>query len=170
MAQYLKANNIDLQALQSDSPLAKATIEKAVNYATEEALKATYRDANTISTALANLAKSSKVANVIVEGIVPFKKTPLNIIRRGIEYSPAGLVNGVLKMAKAVRNGIDATEALDDMCAGLSGTAILLLGQWMYSMGWLVGAGDEDKKKRDFEKMQGKQFYSLQIGDSSLYH
>lgn len=167
MAQYLKANNIDLQALQSDSPLAKATIEKAVNYATEEALKATYRDANTISTALANLAKSSKVANVIVEGIVPFKKTPLNIIRRGIEYSPAGLVNGVLKMAKAVRNGIDATEALDDMCAGLSGTAILLLGQWLYSMGWLVGAGDEDKKERDFEKMQGKQFYSLQIGDSS---
>ena len=66
-----------------------------------KALKDTYQDTNALATFLSRATKirkgdnaAIKDAKIIVEGNLPFKKTPLNIAKRGIDYSSLGVIGG----------------------------------------------------------------------------
>lgn len=65
-------------------------LDRAMAYAVREAQKATYRDASALASTLSRAAGSNKTLNLVIEGVLPFKKTPINILKRGVEYSPAG--------------------------------------------------------------------------------
>ena len=68
------------------------TLETLRTYAVKEAQAATYRDANSIAEGLNRLQKrlerssnkAVRATSVLVEGVMPFKKTPLNIAKQGI--------------------------------------------------------------------------------------
>ena len=68
------------------------TMAKARSYAVEEAKKATYRDNSELADWLSRMSKKGGIAGLVIEGVLPFKKTPINILKRGIEYSPIGLL------------------------------------------------------------------------------
>ena len=87
LMQYLAANKVDLANADD------ITINKAENYAMREALKATFADDSAFANFLSHASKNNKVANILIEGTVPFKKTPMNIAKRGLEYSPVGLLD-----------------------------------------------------------------------------
>lgn len=119
-------------------------LEEANNYATQEALRATYRDFTEIGNWLSkvknvgpNASVPKKAGAVAVESMIPFAKTPINILRRGIDYSPIGLISGTGKLVKAVKAGDNklVSEAIDRMSAGLTGTGIFGLGLALNQMG-----------------------------------
>ena len=147
---------------------------RAIKLAIEEAQKATYRDFSVVASALNRMkrmegnSKASKFAGVLLEGLLPFTKTPINILRRGVEYSPIGLLTSIVGTLNDVAHkNLNATQAIDSICSGLSGTAIFAIGWLMARMGWLRGKRD-DEKEEEFEKLQGYQDYSLQIGKASF--
>jgi hypothetical protein len=177
-AQYMKANGL------KPADMTGAVLQNAREYAGQEALKATYRDANTVATAISqaqrNLAKGTdkngilnfgmKAAGMAIEGLVPFKRTPLNILKRAFAYSPANLIRGVVNMTYGVRSGkVTATEAIDQLASGISGTAGLMgLGAWLGFTGLVSGKnGDWSDKITQYEEMLGAQNYSLNIDGKS---
>lgn len=139
------------------------TLNAARQYAFNEAQKATYRDASQVANALSQL-KKIPVLGTLVEGMLPFTKTPINILKRGIEYSPVGLLKTVALETGKLRNGdISANEYIDNLSAGLTGTGIVMLGVLLSSLGILRGGDDDDDKQSDFDKLQGYQNYSINV-------
>lgn len=172
LAQYCAANGITAEQLQRGKALGAAR-----EYAAREARKATYRDTNALSHFLSKrfsetgeYGKAGKAANAVMEGILPFRKTPANILVRGIEYSPLGLLNGVKQAVWDVRQGTKTSaEAIDSISAGLTGTMLLGLGAWAAAEGLIRGHGGDDDDKREFEEMMGHQSYALETPDGKSY-
>ena len=164
-AQVLKANNYAAQDGARQAEIRK----QAESWAAEEAWRATYRDASAAADAISRFSRINAATSVVTEGLLPFKKTPINVAKRGLSYSPAGLVKGLYDMTYGVKSGkVDAAPAIDQFASGLSGTAIVALGAYLASQGLLNGAGDDDDKARAYRKQaSGYQQYSLQIGDKS---
>ena len=164
-AQVLKANDYAAQDGARQAEIRK----QAESWAAEEAWRATYRDASAAADAISRFSRINAATSVVTEGLLPFKKTPINVAKRGLSYSPAGLVKGLYDMTYGVKSGkVDAAHAIDQFASGLSGTAIVALGAYLASQGLLNGAGDDDDKARAYRKqVSGYQQYSLQIGDKS---
>ena len=172
MAQYCKAHGITAEMIAKGE-----NIEKARQYAIKEAQKATYRDTNAFSQFASEIGRRSrqgnrtgveKVASGIVEGILPFRKTPANILVRGVEYSPIGLMRGIKQAVFDVRTGkITGAEAIDTISAGLTGTALVGLGAFLAAQALLRGHGGDDDDKNKFEELQGHQAYSLELPDGT---
>lgn len=174
LAMYLKANKISAVDYMNDT-ISQESKNKAQEYAILEAQKATYRDLNAFSefvTRLNRLKHSNnaveRTASYLVEGLLPFKKTPANILVRGVEYSPIGLAKGLTYDLAQVRNGNKtAAEAIDNIAAGLTGTGLLALGGLMFANGLVSAGSTGDDKQDDFNDLRGAQSYALQIGDKS---
>jgi hypothetical protein len=174
LAMYLKANKISAVDYMNDTISLEAK-NKAQEYAILEAQKATYRDLNAFSEFVtrSNRLKHSnnavdRAASYLVEGVLPFKKTPANILVRGVEYSPIGLAKGLTYDLAQVRNGNKtAAEAIDNIAAGLTGTGLLALGGLMFAKGLISAGSTGDDKQDDFNDLRGAQSYALQIGDKS---
>lgn len=175
LARWYKANGISAEQLVSGK-VPEATIIKAQTIAIKEAQKATYRDTNKFSAWVSKLGKvDNKVASLLIEGILPFKKTPANILARGMEYSPVGLIKSLwdIRRVKAyvngdVENGMSPAQFIDDISAGLTGTALAGLGVLLASWGVLSGGDDDDKKQDKFDELSGSQSYALNIGGLSI--
>lgn len=85
---------------------------------------------------------------------IPFVQTPMNILKQGLEYSPAGVVT--LPGAK------DKTEQLSK---ALVGSTVFAGAAWLSQIGdstW--SAPTSEKQKEDFYA-SGRQPYSIKIGD-----
>ena len=164
LSQYLKANGIDP---------AKATqkqLDAAREYAVEEALRATYTEFNSMAQALGKVERKNLVTKVFFGGVVPFKSTPFNIIRRGVRYSPVGLMESVTNGVRMLRAGeINANQFIDNISQGLSGTAIFGLGMWLGANGIINGISPENKKEQSLKSSQGWQNYSINLPGGGTY-
>ena len=171
LASYMTANNLTSEQMTGE------TLTKARAYAVEEAQKATYRDANAISSKLNQWSRDAGLGGFVVDAVIPFKKTPANILRRGIEYSPVGLIKSWATAKKSLelynaweKNGKkgempkgakSANQVLDSIASGLTGTAITALGAMLYAAGAVrLKLNDEDD---ELKKEKGSQEYSLEL-------
>jgi hypothetical protein len=156
-AQFIKARGWDYQNL-TDSQL-----DSARNYAMREAKRATFQDTSEVANALNKLSHQNIATEVLVEGLLPFKKTPINILKRGVEYSPFGIAKGIKELAWDVKKGnMNASQAIDTLSCGLSGTAMMMVGVLLSSLGVLISTSDDDKEG-EFDKLSGNQEYALQF-------
>lgn len=184
LAQAMKARGITVDYARENSAESNTTMNELRDYAILEAQKATYRDFNTIANILSNAQRKAKAGynnakdikgkvgykagELALEGLVPFKKTPTNILSRGVSYSSLGLMRGIGNAVLNVKKGnVTATQAIDQISQGLSGTSILALGILLAKYGILSGADKEDEKEAKFDKLKGSQNYALNIGDTS---
>ena len=165
LAQYCKANNITPEQIARGKAIAPAR-----DYAIREAQKATYRDTNAFSQLVSSWGRSGndnvvkKAFSTVIEGILPFRKTPANILVRGVEYSPLGLLKGLSYDLVQVRNGkISSSEVIDNISAGLTGTGLLALGVLLAAQGLIRGHGGEDKEEKEFKELMGHQSYALEL-------
>lgn len=170
LASWLKANGYDAVSF-SDGAMSAAELDKARDYAIREAQRATYRDTNAFAQWVTSLRVRTsnqtlnRISNAVIEGVLPFKKTPANILVRAVDYSPAGLVKTLTADSVRLRRGsITAAEYIDNLAQGLTGTALVGLGALLASLGIVSGGGDDDEQAA-FDKLQGKQAYSITIGD-----
>lgn len=161
LASYLQANKADLNNL-NEGLLARAT-----QYAVNEAYKNTFNNVNEFGKILSDLSRkgmesrnpAAKGAAILLEGTVPFKNTPANIVSRGVEYSPIGLMNAIFLNAIKLKNGTDyhgntftTQNYIDGIASGLTGTAAMALGALLASAGILELGNDEDDEVRGVNK------------------
>ena len=172
-AQALQAKGVT--AAEAHAGTRAADVEAARAYAIEEAQKATYRNTTALSEALSKRGRYDASDNIVERGIsfvtdalLPFRKTPANILTTGLDYSPIGLGKGIKEALFDVKSGkCTAADAVDSIASGLTGTGIFALGAYLAAEGLLhVRAGDDDKEEA-FEKSMGGQDYAIQIGDRS---
>lgn len=171
LASYCKQHGLSPEQIQRG----KET-KNARTYAIREAQKATYRDTNALSQTISELGRPSadetnpvkKGVGVVMEGILPFRKTPANILARGLEYSPMGLLNGIKQAVWDVKRGKKTgAEAIDSIAAGLTGTGLLRLGMYLAAQGLVRGHGSDDEDENEFKELMGHQAYALEIGNES---
>lgn len=176
LAKWYKANGITAEQLNTGK-VPESTIIKAQAVAIKEAQKATYRDTNRFSAMVSRLGKvDNKIASALIEGVLPFKKTPANILVRAVEYSPVGLIKSLAvdtKKVKAyingdVENGMSPAQFIDNISAGLTGTALVGLGFLLASWGLFSGSPGDDDKQNKFDELGGSQNYALNIGGLSI--
>ena len=157
LAGYLQAKGINLKTVTED------VLTQARIYAVNEARKATFNDESALANWIQNFGNKNFATNLAVEGVLPFKRTPINIVKRGIEYSPIGLTKTLTKGVFDVKKGkITPTEFIDGLASGLTGTGIMLVGMFLASLGCITG-GEDDDELSEFEKLLGKQEYAVQI-------
>lgn len=167
LAHYCKANGITAEQIAKGGK----EIDQARAYAILEAQKATFKDINALSNLLSKrlredgeFAKTAATINTLIEGILPFRKTPANVLARAVEYSPVGFATTLTKGIADLKAGnITGAEFIDKLSSGLTGTGIAILGWSLASMGLIRGHGSAEEKENDFEELMGHQAYSLEL-------
>ncbi len=141
---------------------------RALEYAVSEAKKATYRDESAFASMLTRLSKKNLVGYVGVEGLLPFKKTPINIFKRAVEYSPGGLMKGMGDIIIKVPQGkMKSNEAIDEIAKGFTGSMVVMLGAYLASQGLITGSGEEEDRLRSIDSSDGIKSYSLNVAGYS---
>lgn len=161
---YAKA--MKARGLTADTITAKQRKE-IMDIAIDEALRVTFHDANRLSDKLSQIEDINGATKLLVGGVLPFKKTPMNILKRGIEYSPGGILQGLSQLRNDIRDGkTTSAEAIDKLSSGITGTSLMALGAFLAKAG-LLTAGNDDEDKY-YESDLGHQEYAVMFGDSSM--
>ena len=170
LAGYLKANGIT----ETDfSKIDQKTLDDARAYAVEQAQEQTFRDNNWLSNWVSKIGRrkdTPKIGKLVSEGVMPFRKTPANILLRAEEYSPLGLVNSTVKSIQAIKGtrNVTGADVVNSWAKTLTGTGLFALGMLLNNSGALSGGPDEDDDKEWFEDQYGWQNYSIHIGDHNF--
>lgn len=160
--EYLTAHDIKTQKDIDNNP---TIVEKAQNYAIEQAQIATFRQYSKIASQINKFERNNKMGGFLTKAVVPFKKTPINIAKAGVNYSPLGLIKNLSYDIIQVKKGnIEASQYIDNLSQGLSGSSIALLGYVLSKAGILKGDDDKDKESK-YDSALGNKAYSLKIGN-----
>ena len=166
---YLNANGVTAEQLKSGN-VDPNLLSAARDYAGQEALKATYTDRNQFSDAISSLGSYrgdnifKKTGSELVSAVLPFKRTPANILARGVEYSPIGLAKGLTYDLYQVKQGnMTGAQAIDNIAAGMTGTGLMLLGGLLAAAGVVSGGAGDDEKQAQFNELTGGQTYALNL-------
>lgn len=144
-------------------------LDDVTEAATEEALRATYRDESAAARMISkwknppkNASATRKAAGLALDAILPFTKTPINILRRAVDYSPAGAGKGIYHLAKGIHDGNQKmiVRGLDQLSSAIPGTGLAMLG-WFMSENDGVTAKLGSDKDDQFMKDLGKQNFSI---------
>lgn len=106
----------------------------------------------------------------IVNGVIPFSKTPANILNKLLEYSPVGLAKAIGHGAysKAGKTVFNQKYFVDNIARGLTGSGLALLGYAMADKGLIKGKTDSDKDVAALERLMGINAYSITIDGKSF--
>lgn len=154
--------------------------QEMIDIAHEEALSRTWNDNNNYTKFV--LGVRSGLNNIKLGGyglgdvLIPFAKTPANLTKAIVDYSPVGLVNSLTKyktMKNAMETGQFNAKMQHDFVQTLgkatAGTMLYVLGMALAKAGITSGKSDDDKDTRDFIKNTlGINSYSIKIGNKSF--
>lgn len=139
------------------------------DYAVNQAQKATFRDLNAFSKIMKKLQRKTKIGNVWLQGVLPFRSTPANVAVRSVEYSPLGLVQGSIQLLRYALDkradkplSVSKTQIIESFSQGVVGSALFVAGVFLSRMGIIHGAADDDDERK------GIQSYSITIGDKNI--
>lgn len=162
LSEYMTANNLTPDTI-TDKQLGKAR-----NYAIQQAKEATFHQDSSIASLLNQLSNKNKFSKFILDSTLPFKKTPINVAKAGLEYSPVGLVKSAIYDTVQLRKGnITVNTYIDNISKGLTGSGIALVGYALADCGILKATGSDDEDREKFEESRGSQNYSVTIGDNT---
>lgn len=152
--------SIELLSLENNADI----LNKGIEISLTEALEQTYKDYSVFVASINQLKAKSKIADFVISTVMPFTKTPVNIARRGIEYSPIGLAKAIGQINKVKNGSISATTWVNNMSKGLTGTMITLLGILLAKLHFVTG-GNDDEKEDKYTDQLGKKAFSIKIGN-----
>lgn len=149
-----------------------------IDIATQEALSRTWQDNNKYTKAVLGIRKLMNMGRNYGLGdvLIPFAKTPANLTKAIVDYSPAGLVNTIVKGRK-LKNAIDTGqftpqmqhEFAQSLGKATAGTMLYVLGYALAKAGVISGESDDDKDVSNFMKnTMGVNSYSIKIGNKSF--
>lgn len=177
---WCQNNGIDLNKLDSMTPKQKMAADA---YALHRAEVATFRDSSKVSEFLIKMKTTTagksgiakpfyRAANVAMESALPFVKTPVNIFRRTIDYSPASLLRATGKLIYACRRAdADMFKAgLHHLSTGLTGTGVAGLGYWLASQDLITVQAGDISGDAYYDRYMGCQDYSLILNIGGKKH
>lgn len=160
LAGYLQSNGVTAEQMRNNTVDAQI-LSRARDYAGREALKATYQDRNMVSDKVVQIARALGPAG---EAVLPFKRTPANILVRGMEYSPAGLAKALTyDLIQVKRGGMTGAEAIDHIASGLTGSGRMALGACLFALGIVTSGGGDDEGQDAINDLTGVQNYALNL-------
>ncbi|MEG1754369.1 MAG: hypothetical protein RR234_10705, partial [Christensenella sp.] len=163
------ANQLRLNKTQDITP-------EMIEIAQYEALERTWQDNNGVTRALKKMqdffngGKDFGFGNIIL----PFTKTPANLMKAIVEYSPIGLTKALitdLRLFNLAQSRGEVTpmlqkKAVNGIGKGVTGTILMLLGYFMAAVGIITGSAPKDKDMAAYQKnVLGIQPYSIKIGN-----
>ena len=165
LREYLTAQGIKTQTdIENNSQI----VEKAKMYALEQSEIATFRQYSWLANQIGKIERKNAGTKLLVGSMLPFKKTPINVAKAGVKYSPIGLIKSISYDAFQLKRGnIEASQFIDNLAQGMTGTSLALLGYALAKAGILNGAGDDDKEGK-YDYYLGKQSYSLKVGGKTF--
>jgi hypothetical protein len=173
MASQLKARGYDSSVFTATDAKSKQALVDAAATALRDAKEATFHEDNFLSTALKNYQNDikghgvgGKILWAVGEGVLPFKKTPLNIAKNAMEYN---IVGGTVEAAYRYATGASSADVIDAAAKGLTGTALMGIGGILAYNGLLNGSKSGDDRADAFDEMTGKQEYSINIPGKGTY-
>nr|DAG99417.1 MAG TPA: hypothetical protein [Ackermannviridae sp.] len=173
MASFLKARGYDSSIFDATDEHSRAVLRQAAAQALEDAREATFHEDNFLSTAFRNFSNDTRrhgpagqIAYAVTEGILPFKKTPINIAKNALEYNPVG---GAVEAIYRGATGQGATRVMDAAAKGVTGTAILGAGYLLAKNGMLTGGASGDDRADNYNEMLGDQNYAVKIPGKGTY-
>lgn len=149
-----------------------------IEIATNEAMQRTWQDDNGYTKFVTNLRNGLNFGKNYGLGsvLMPFAKTPANLTKALVEYSPAGVVRAITKdasdlvHAQKTGKGVQKTQKrfVDDLSKGITGTLVLMAGYWLAQAGIISGQKPEDDDEAAFLKnVMGIAPYSVRINGTS---
>lgn len=160
LAGYLQSNGVTAEQMRNNT-VDTQLLSRARDYAGREALKATYQDRNMVSDKVVQIARALGPAG---EAVLPFKRTPANILVRGMEYSPAGLAKALTYDLIQVKRGrMTGAEAIDHIASGLTGSGLMALGAYLFAQGIVTSGGGDDEGQDAINDLTGVQNYALNL-------
>jgi hypothetical protein len=173
MASQLKARGYDSSVFTATDAKSKQALVDAAATALRDAKEATFHEDNFLSTALKNYQNDikghgvgGKILWAVGEGVLPFKKTPLNIAKNAMEYN---IVGGTVEAAYRYATGASNADVIDAAAKGLTGTTLMGIGGILAYNGLLNGSKSGDDRADAFDEMTGKQEYSINIPGKGTY-
>lgn len=168
LANFLTARGIKRADIDSGN-VSPEILAQARQYAVDNAYVNTFNDRNSFSDAISSVGKWKASSNPVtrafgtaIDGILPFRRTPANILVRFKEYSPVEF----LSAGKKLKDGkITASEFCNSLATGLTGSAAMGLGAAL-AHGITDSKGNGVRlisKATEEEKLQGKQDYSVEV-------
>jgi hypothetical protein len=122
-------------------------------------------DYQTFQTSLGKVGRSIQAfsnSHPLAKVVVPFVRTPLNLLKYAGERSPLGVLSQEVRDNLSGKNG---ARARDTQIARIAlGTMVGVTAFGMASQGLLTGGGPADKGKKALMQTDGWQPYSIKIG------
>ena len=171
LARYVKANGKDISIFSDSSQEAKDFLSMASDYAVHQAEEAAFHQDSKLASGLTNFATMLKNGNVgektagtLIDATVPFKKTPINVLKSCLQYSPAEYVYAFADAYKFHRGEIDAAKFIDDMAKATTGTTMCVIGSIFAHAGIVQIGSDKGVKEQNTDTRTGRQQMAVKIG------
>lgn len=142
---------------------------EAFEYAKRQAQDVTFHTPSAFADWVSRGRNKLGAGAFFLDAVVPFIKTPANVLKAGIEYSPLGLFKTGIKALRKAYDG-DIAGFAEDLSKNFTGLALAGLGMVFAHTGIIVASGDDDDpdRKNAMDKVGGFQSYSLVLGDMSF--
>ena len=172
LANILTARGYDASIFTKTDEASQQALREALELAKQDAKDVTFHADTALTKAMDRISKAGdkngtlgdKIAYCIGNGILPFSKTPANILKTAAEYNPVGATVEAMYRGATHKGSAAVTDAL---AKGVVGSGIMGVGYWLAHEGFLTGTLDEDTK--DYDEMLGKQEYSVNIPGVGSY-
>ena len=164
----MKANNV------------KVPSPEMIDIAVNEGLQRTWQDNSEFTKAVLKIRNILNEANINGYGLgdvlIPFAKTPANLTKAIVKYSPLNVINTIMKyngLNRAIKKGEFTPQQqksfVDNLGKTMAGSLLYIIGYGLAQSGVISGGGDEDKDIANYNKnVRGIQPYSFKIGDTSF--
>lgn len=172
LSNILTARGYDASIFTKTDEASQQALREALELAKQDAKDVTFHADTALTKAMNRISKAGdkngtlgdKIAYCIGNGILPFAKTPANILKTAAEYNPVGATVEAMYRGATHKGSAAVTDAL---AKGVVGAGIMGVGYWLAHEGFLTGTLDEDTK--DYDEMLGKQEYSVNIPGVGSY-
>ena len=171
-------NSINNQMILNNT---KTVTPEMIDIATTEALQRTWQDNNEYTRFVLNTRKGlNKLMSIGNYGLgdilIPFAKTPANLTKAIVDYSPVGLVHSLVEghnLKNAIETGQFTAQQqhkfVQDLGKAVAGTMLYVIGYALANAGAISGKNDEDKDTANFMKNTlGISPYSIKIGNKTF--
>lgn len=154
--------------------------QEMIDIASNVALSQTWQDNNNYTQAVLGIRSAFNKININGFGlgdlIIPFAKTPANLTKAMVDYSPAGFIPAIINyndMRKAISRGdmtaMQQKKFVTSVGKAMAGTILYAIAGALVKGDKITGSSDEDKDVANFEKnVLGIQPYSIKIGDKTF--
>lgn len=157
-----KGCNVDTQELNLDDYIEQAS--------TLIALEAVYQGDTELSkgfqkirNGLAEMTKGMIGTDIMSTAVVPFVKTPSNVLDMAVEYSPFGALKNLIGTATEVKSGdFNQRRFVDETSRNIVGTFLMAAVVTAFKDAF-TGGYDDDKDVKAAQKASGMQEYALKL-------